>query len=447
MLALLTCAERLAQPIKIKPADAEQAASRPIEVIRAADLDSDPGRFGFPGSPTWVQEVRVREKTPPVAVRLIDASDPARAAGDIVKALDRLGALTPSAKLRRPVTAAVRRASSGKDVWVACETNLKGEVTRASLELLSRGSELADKLGGAMAAIVIGREMRRHADLLTSYGADQILLLDHPELDSYAPETTAAAMAEAVSDRKPWGLLIPASERGRDWAPRLAARLGLGLTGDAIDLELNDQKRMVAIKPAFGGNIVAPILCRTYPQMVTVRPGVLELGAPATSRRAGLLALRPEIAPALSRRLRTHSILDESLAPLEGADVIVGVGMGVGSAAGVEIVKELARVLGAGLCATRRVTDAGWVPRQLQVGLTGKAIDPRLYIAVGIRGAPNHTVGTRRAKTVVAINNDPAAAIFEHAALGVVTDWATIIPALTEALRRRLGSPSPAVTS
>lgn len=447
MPALLTCAERLAQPIKIKPADAEQAASRPIEVIRAADLDSDPGRFGFPGSPTWVQEVRVREKTPPVAVRLIDASDPARAAGDIVKALDRLGALTPSAKLRRPVTAAVRRASSGKDVWVACETNLKGEVTRASLELLSRGSELADKLGGAMAAIVIGREMRRHADLLTSYGADQILLLDHPELDSYAPETTAAAMAEAVSDRKPWGLLIPASERGRDWAPRLAARLGLGLTGDAIALELDAQKRMVAIKPAFGGNIVAPILCRTYPQMVTVRPGVLELGAPATSRRAGLLALRPEIAPALSRRLRTHSILDESLAPLEGADVIVGVGMGVGSAAGVEIVKELARVLGAGLCATRRVTDAGWVPRQLQVGLTGKAIDPRLYIAVGIRGAPNHTVGTRRAKTVVAINNDPAAAIFEHAALGVVTDWATIIPALTEALRRRLGSPSPAVTS
>ncbi len=446
MPALLTCAERLAQPIKLKPADAAQAASKPIEVVRAADLDPDPSRFGSAGSPTWVREVRVREKTPPVAARLIDASDPARAAADIVEALDQLGALTPGAKSRRPVTAAVRRSSSGKDIWAACETNLKGEVTRASLELLSRGSELADKLGGAMAAIVIGRGMACHAELLASYGADRILLLDHPELDSYAPETTAAAMAEAVSNRKPWGLLIPASERGRDWAPRMAARLGLGLTGDAIDLELDDQKRMVAIKPAFGGNIVAPILCRTYPQMVTVRPGVLELGEPATSRRAELLTLRPEIAPALSRRLRTHSILDESLAPLEGADVIVGVGMGVGSAAGVEIVKELARVLGAGLCATRRATDAGWVPRQLQVGLTGKAIDPRLYIAVGIRGAPNHTVGTRRAKTVLAINNDPAAAIFEHATLGIVADWASIVPALVEALRRRLGPPLSAVT-
>ena len=446
MPALLTCAERLAQPIKVKPADAERAASKPIEVVRAADLDPDVSRFGFAGSPTWVQEVQVRE-TPPVAARLIDAGDPARAAADVVEALDQLGALTPGAKVRRPVTAAVRRSSSGKDIWVACETNLKGEVTRASLELLSRGSELADKLGGAMAAIVIGREMARHAELLASYGADQILLLDHPELDSYAPETTAAAIAALVRERNPWGLLVPGSERGRDWAPRIAARLGLGLTGDAIDLELDDQNRLVGLKPAFGGNIVAPILCRTYPQMVTVRPGVLELGEPATSRRAELLTLRPEIAPALSRRLRTHSTLDESLARLEGADVIVGVGMGVGSAAGVEIVKELARVLGAGLCGTRRVTDAGWVPRQLQVGLTGKAIDPRLYIAIGIRGAPNHTVGTKRAKTVVAINSDPEAPIFEHAALGVIADWAVMVPALTEALRRRLGSPSPAVTS
>jgi len=439
MPALLTCAERVAQPIKVKPGAAEEAESKSIEVVRAAELDRDLTHFGFAGSPTWVQEVRALEIAP-VRVRLIDASDPERAAAEIVGALDQIDALTPGAAVRRPVSAPARRASRGKDIWVACETNLKGEVTRASLELLSRGGELASSLGGALAAVAIGRAMERHADLLASYGADEILLLENPQLDNYAPDTTAAAIAEAVQERAPWGLLVPASERGRDWAPRLAARLGLGLTGDAIALDLDAEQRLVALKPAFGGNIVAPILCRTYPQMVTVRPGVLELAQPDGSRRAALDILHPKVPPALSVLSRSDSILDQSIAPLEGAEVVVGVGTGVGGPEGVAWVKELARVLGAGLCATRRVTDAGWVPRQLQVGLTGKAIDPRLYIAVGIRGAPNHTVGIKRARTIVAINNDPEAPIFERATLGIVADWAAIVPALTDALRRRLGS-------
>ena len=444
MPALLTCAERVAQPIKIKPGAAEQAESKPIEVVRAAELDRDLSRFGAAGSPTWVQEVRAQE-TPPVTVRFIDASDPARAAADVVAALDQLGALTPGATVRRPVSTVARTPSRGRDVWVACETNLKGEVTRASLECLCRGGELASALGGALAAIVIGREMERHAGFLASYGADQILLLDHPGLEPYAPDTTAAAIAEIVQERGPWGLLVPASERGRDWAPRLAARLGLGLTGDAIGLDLDREHRLVALKPAFGGNIVAPILCRTYPQMVTVRPGVLELAQPTDSRRAQLQILHPKVPPALSVLLRSDSTLDESIAPLEGAEVVVGVGTGVGGPEGVERVKELARVLNAGFCATRRVTDAGWVPRQLQVGLTGKAIDPRLYIAVGIRGAPNHTVGIKRARIIVAINNDPEAPIFERATIGVVADWAAIVAALSDALRRRLGAPPPTI--
>jgi electron transfer flavoprotein alpha subunit len=264
-----------------------------------------------------------------------------------------------------------------------------------------------------------------------------VLLLDHPNLAPYAPETTAHAVAELVTGRKPWGLLLCASERGRDWGPRLAARLGLGLTGDAIGVELDAENRMVALKPAFGGNIVAPIFSRTYPQMATVRSGVLELAEPNQSREPGVESVRPDVRPALSHLIAAHSDLDRSIVALEGAEVVVGIGTGVGGPQGVAQVKEFARILGAGICATRRVTDAGWVPRQLQVGLTGKAISPRLYFAIGVRGAPNHVVGIKRAQTVVAINNDPEAPIFQRANLGLIADWTAVMPALIESFQAR----------
>jgi electron transfer flavoprotein alpha subunit len=242
-----------------------------------------------------------------------------------------------------------------------------------------------------------------------------------------------------VRERTPWGLLLCASERGRDWGPRLAARLGLGLTGDAIGLELDGEGRMVALKPAFGGNIVAPILSKTFPQMATVRQGVLELAAPNPARTAEIEAVRPQLSMPLTRLVHATSNVDESITPLEEAEVVVGLGMGSGGPDGIERGKAFARVLGAGMCATRRVTDQGWVPRQLQVGLTGKTIGPRLYFSLGIRGVPNHTVGIKRAETVVAVNNDPEAPIFERANIGVVGDFAALTDALTEAFRRRNG--------
>jgi electron transfer flavoprotein alpha subunit len=164
-----------------------------------------------------------------------------------------------------------------------------------------------------------------------------------------------------------------------------------------------------------------------------VRPGVLELAAPSQHRQAEIRVERVAVSPPKSRLIKAHSTLDPTLVPLEGAEVVVGIGTGVGSPEGVARVAAFARVLGAALCATRRVTDLGWVPRQLQVGLTGKSIDPRLYIAVGVRGAPNHTCGLKRAQTVVAINNDADALIFERANVGLVTDWNTVLPALQDA--------------
>jgi len=432
--AVLTCAERVAQPIRVKAGAAEQASGRPIETVRAATLDSDPAHFGAAGSPTWVQEVRAVQTSHPKC-RMIDAANPEDAAREVVAALRAMGALRRADKIRRPVSAAIRKPARGRDLWVACETDLAGAVTRGSLELLSHGDELIARLGGALVAIGFPAALARHAELLASFGADHVVVLDHPALESYTPEAAAEAMAHLVRERTPWGLLLNASERGRDWGPRLAARLGLGLTGDAIGIEFDGEGRMVALKPAFGGNIVAPILSKTFPQMATVRAGVLELAAAISVREAAVETVRPRLAAPLSRTIAAHSLLDNSIAPLDGAHVVVGVGMGVGGPEGVAAAKDLARTLGAGMCATRRVTDQGWMPRQLQVGLTGKAIDPQLYIAIGVRGAPNHTVGIKRAEVVVAINSDPDAPIFEHATLGLVSEWSVILPALSAAFK------------
>jgi electron transfer flavoprotein alpha subunit len=436
MPALLTCAERLINPIKIDAKTREAAQAGTVETVIAAELDADAAKFGIAGSPTWVQEVRAQE-SPKVECRMIDATDPDRAALEVIETLEKIGALKPREHHRVPIAANVRKPVRGKDVWVVIETNLENEITLCSLELLSAGDRLASKLGGALIAVALPGAAARHASLLASYGADNLLLIDSPALVNYSPDTAAEAIAHLVHARTPWALLLSASERGRDWGPRLAARLGLGLTGDAVGLELDGEGRMVALKPAFGGNIVAPILSKTYPQMATVRQGVLELGAPILARAAGIETVRVEVGAPLTRLLNSTSNLDHSIAPLDGAEIIVGIGMGVGGPEGVEVVKDFARTIGAAMCATRRVTDKSWVAHQLQVGLTGKAIGPRLYFSVGIRGVPNHTVGIKRAETVVAINNDPDAVIFERANFGLVGDWEPITRALTAAFRRR----------
>lgn len=437
MPAVITCAERIAQPVKVKPGASEEAKTKPILSVRAAELGADPKEFGLAGSPTWVQEVRV-VTTPKTECKFIDSTDAERAAAEVVSALETIGALNPRVHNRRSIGSARRASNRNHDVWIVCETDLEGRVTRGTLELLSRGYELASRLGGALVAVGFDRAVAQHAGLLASFGADQVLIVEHPALVSYTPEAVAEAVAKLVLMHAPWGILIGATERGRDWGPRLAARLSLGLTGDAIDIELDSEHRMVALKPAFGGNIVAPIYSKTFPQMATVRPGVLELAAPSEAREAEIRMARPEMSPPKSRLIKAHSILDTTIVPLEGAEVVVGIGTGVGGPDGVAKAAAFARVLGAAICATRRVTDLGWVPRQLQVGLTGKSIDPRLYIAIGVRGAPNHTCGLKRADTIVAINNDADALIFERANIGLVADWDAILPALQDAFRRRL---------
>jgi electron transfer flavoprotein alpha subunit len=438
--AVLTCAERKARPPRISPAALAAAKTAPILVVGAAEIGASPDQIGAAGSPTWVKDVWL-DKPPKADCKFIDTSDPARAAQEVVAELDRLGVLGGEPPVRRPVAAQLRAAAPGKDVWVVYETDHTGQVTRGSLELLSAGDRLATELGGALVAV--GFTALQACDLLASYGADRMLFIDHPALAAGRPDSIAVALGEAVTRARPFALLVSASERGRDWGPRLAARLGLGLTGDAIGLELTGDGKLAALKPAFGGNVIAPIMSKTLPQMATVRAGVLELAQPVAGR--GPIAtevVKPQLPPPLSTLVRETVLLDPSLRPLEGAEIVVGAGAGLGGPEGIARARQFAQSLDAALCATRRVTDLGWAPRQLQVGLTGKAIEPRLYFALGVRGAGNHTIGLKRIRATVAINRDREAPIFERAQIGLVADWAAILPALEAALQARLKQPA-----
>jgi electron transfer flavoprotein alpha subunit len=280
-------------------------------------------------------------------------------------------------------------------------------------------------------AVVLGGTV--DAAALAAAGADRVLLVEAGELVPYTTDTHASVLADAIRARGPRLVLVGSTAVGRDLAPRVAGRLGLGLTGDAIDLELDEEGRTRQMKPAFGGTIVAPILSRTRPEMATVRPGMLRAARPEPRRTAEVERL--EIRPAASRvRVVASTPLGGEAGELDAAAVVLGVGKGVGGPDGVAKVTALAARLGAAVAATREVTDAGWLPRQLQVGLTGRAIAPRLYVGLGVAGMMEHMVGLRRAGTIVVVNKSAKAPCFKAADLGVLADVHEILPHLEAAL-------------
>jgi len=285
---------------------------------------------------------------------------------------------------------------------------------------------------------LLGHGVRGHIASLARHGADEVLVCDDPLLDDYSTDAYCSVLAGAVRERAPQIVLLPSTLRGRDLAPRVAARLGLGLTGDAIDLSFDTQGRLVQWKPAFGGNIVAPVTSRTRPEMATVRPGVFQPPAATDDGHAAVTEIRIREAAAI-RTLVTGRHVDPrfaSAAALDEAPVAIGIGRGLGGAENLARLEPLIAALGgAGLAITRDVADAGWLPRQHQVGLTGRAISPRLYVAVGIKGVFEHMVGVRKAGTIVAINKDPKAPIFGNADLGWVADWSVAVPELARALQ------------
>lgn len=435
--ALLTVAEDLAPERSPTREERERAKALPIETLTASDLSSDLSIFGKGGSPTEVAGLQTVEVS---RAKRVVASEPIEEAmREVVRLLRDPGPPMSAGGNGGPHS--VQRAP-GRQFWVVAEV-LESNLRPVSLELLGKAADLADKAGGEVAALLLGHRLERHAPTLAAHGADRVLLADDPGLEPFTTEAHAAVLTDAIRERRPRSVLLPSTAYGRDLAPRVAARLGLGLTGDCIDLDIGADGRLVQHKPAFGGNVVAPILSRTSPEMATVRPGMLNARGPDPARTASVERL-PVHLPLPRVRVAMQSVNGGSeAAALDHAEVVVGVGMGIGGTESLPVIRHLAERLGAPIAATRDVVDAGWFPRQHQVGLTGRAIAPRLYIAIGIRGAMEHVVGIRRAGFVVAINSNANAPIFQNADLGIVADWRPVVAALTKAMgeARRVESP------
>ncbi|MGH7856598.1 MAG: FAD-binding protein [Candidatus Binatia bacterium] len=433
--ALLTAAEDLARERFPKKAEKEAAASKPIDEVTARDLSEDASLFGFAGSPTSVEAIEHVEETR--QGRVLEG-DPAAAVPELMRVLrkrDLLGSVAGPAPRAVPSRRS-RRPDPGRQIWVVAET-FGDELRRVTFELLGKAHELAAGSDSEVVAFLIGHDVRRHERALAG-AADRILVADDPVLADYSTDAWAAIVARAIEARKPRSVLVPSTYLGRDLAPRVAARLRLGLTGDCIDLTLDGEGHLLQWKPAFGGNFVAPIRSRTLPEMATVRPGMLEPIVPGGEATAIVEEIHPTDLPAI-RTLVVDRRPEPGVARAEALDsaaIAIGVGRGIGGAGALAKIEELAAALGgAAIAATRDVTDDGWLPKQHQVGLTGRAIAPRLYLAIGIRGAFEHMVGLRRAGLIVAINKNAKAPIFAHSDLGVVGDWAEIVSRLIEEVR------------
>ena len=433
--ALLSTGERLCKPTKVTPADFEAAKQRPVEVWGASDLSQDAKIFGLAGSPTWVEEIDTIEHSRKRIIRRA-VENVESVVQQVVHDLLAEGLFGEWKLKEREVIKPSHRKSTNSNqdaIWIVVET-IENEIRPVTFELLGRGIQLADKLNGYVAAVLIGSGVGKYVKTLAAHGADKIYTADAPALAPYATDLYTAVLVGAIRKHNPYAVLIPSTANGRDLAPRVAARLNIGLTGDCIGLDVDVQRRLVQLKPAFGGNIVAPILSKTRPAMATLRPGMLRKAEPDFSRGAAIESLSIDSLGMPRVRVLSTETSTSAGVELDEAEVVVGVGMGISGPENLALVQELATALSAPVVASRRVVDAGWLPRQVQVGLTGRSIAPQLYVALGISGKFNHMVGVQRAGLILAINNNPNAAIFEQADYGIVGDWEQIVPVLARVL-------------
>jgi len=324
-------------------------------------------------------------------------------------------------------------------VWFWVEQSA-GRPSSISWEMAGKGRELADQLGTSLTACVLGHNVSGLAQEAIAYGADRVFLVDDLTLGSYRTDPYAAIMVDLVRRYKPEILIMGASSRGRDLAGSVATRLITGLTADCTGLEIDPETHLLRqTRPAFGGNIMATILCPNHrPQMATVRHRVFEVPPKDASRHGQIVSERAQLAEDQIATKVLDLIVEEEDVNLADARIIVSGGRGVKGPEGFAPLRELAQVLGGAVGASRAAVDAGWIPYMHQVGQTGRTVRPDLYIACGISGAIQHLAGMRTAKVIVAINKDPDAPIFGVAHYGIVGDLFEVVPALTQAFQRKL---------
>jgi electron transfer flavoprotein alpha subunit len=324
-------------------------------------------------------------------------------------------------------------------VWFWVE-QFEGHASGISWEMAGKGRELANQLGTTLTACVLGHDVEAIASEAIAFGADRVFLTEDPTLARYRTDPYAAVMVDLVTRYKPEILLMGASSRGRDLAGSVATRLVTGLTADCTALDIDPETRLLRqTRPAFGGNIMATILCPNHrPQMATVRHRVFEIPSPDSERQGQIVHEKALLSEDEIATKVIDFVREEGGVNLADARIIVSGGRGVKGPEGFAPLYELAKVLGGAVGASRASVDAGWIPYAHQVGQTGRTVRPDLYIACGISGAIQHLAGMRTAKVIVAINKDPEAPIFEVAHYGIVGDLFEVVPALTEAFRKKL---------
>ncbi len=433
--ALVCATEGIAPEMYAGPEELEEAQEKPFEELGCADLQADVSQLGADGSPTWVQDIRLVEPARPGVV--IDAESPAEAAEKAAGMLrERLKELEAAGGDGAQQTSGPRfPGQRERSIWVVAEMT-QGGLRRVTLEMLGKARELTSFTKSEVAALVLGPADDELAKELASQGADRVIFVDGLGMGTACSAAAASAVAAAIEANKPYAVLFASTADGRDLASRVAARLGLGLTGDAIDLEVDGEGRLVQLKPALGGNVVAPILSKTLPNLVTLRPGLLTPVGPDPEAAAEIQVVEaPDFAGPDIAVVEEH--LEEELGAVEltQAEVVLGAGMGIGGPENLPEIRRLAESIGATLATSRNVVHAGWLPHHIQVGISGRTIAPKVYVAVGLRGAFNHTVGIQKAGVILAINQNKRAAIFKAADFGIVGAWQECLPPLVEALK------------
>ena len=335
-----------------------------------------------------------------------------------------------------------------KGVYVFAQ-QVDNELSGIGFELLGKAKELAKDLNTDVTAMLLGSDVKGLVDQLAEYGADKVIVVDDPELKNYRTEPYAHAVASIINEYKPEIVLVGATAIGRDLGPRVSARVATGLTADCTVLEIGDfpinpipgkeqkHNQLLMTRPAFGGNTIATIACPdNRPQMATVRPGVMQKIDPIAGAKAEVIEYNPGFTPN-NKYVEILDIVKEvsDTVDIMEAKILVSGGRGVGSAENFKMLQDLADVIGGTVSCSRAVVDNGWMPKELQVGQTGKTVRPNVYFAIGISGAIQHTAGMEESDIIIAINKDETAPIFDVADYGIVGDLNKIVPKLTEALK------------
>ena len=324
-----------------------------------------------------------------------------------------------------------------KNVYVFVEQR-EGVIQNVGLELLGKARELADALNEKVYAMLLGHDLTTQAQECIAYGADTVLRVDAPELATYVTEPYAQAIYQIIRDNKPSIVLIGATTIGRDLGPRLSARVETGLTADCTGLEISEERDLLMTRPAFGGNLMATIICKEHrPQMSTVRPGVMRMGQRDENRKGTIEDVKINFDKSKFRVRVLETVKQtKNLVDITEAHVLISGGRGVGNAEGFDMLRAMANPIGAEVSASRAMVDAGVLGHERQVGQTGKTVRPDLDFALGISGAIQHLAGMEESEYIIAINKDKFAPIFNVADLGIVGDVRKIVPLLTEKLKR-----------